>query len=57
MKLEIQPLFNQIENIPEIVRLLITHANDPNIDFKSIAIRINQPSWLNFTSRNGYNLG
>ena len=43
MKLEMQPLFNQIDNIPqipEIVRILITQANDPNIDFKSIAINV-----------------
>ncbi|MFT7413602.1 MAG: HD-like signal output (HDOD) protein [Methylophagaceae bacterium] len=43
MKLEIQPLFNQIDNIPqipEIVRILISQANDPNIDFKAIAINV-----------------
>lgn len=40
MKLEMQPLFNQIDNIPqipEIVRILISQANDPYIDFKPIA--------------------
>lgn len=40
MKVEMQPLFNQINNIPqipEIVRILISQANDPNIDFKPIA--------------------
>jgi len=43
MKLAIQSLFNQIDNIPqipEIVRILITQANDPNIDFKAIAINV-----------------
>lgn len=43
MKLEMQPLFNQIDNIPqipEIVRILITQANDPNIDIQSIAINV-----------------
>ncbi len=43
MKLEIQPLFDQIDNIPqipEIVRILITQANDPNIDLKPIAINV-----------------
>ena len=43
MKPEMQPLFNQINNvpqIPEIVRLLIIQANDPEIDFKAIAINV-----------------
>lgn len=43
MKLEIQSLFNQINNIPqipEIIRILITQSNDPNIDFKLIAINV-----------------
>ncbi|HDY86094.1 hypothetical protein LCGC14_0558240 [marine sediment metagenome] len=43
MKLEIQPLFNQLDNlpqIPEIVHLLINQADDVNIDFKDIANKV-----------------
>lgn len=43
MKPEMQPLFSQVSNIPqipEIVRLLIIQANDPNIDFRSIALNV-----------------
>jgi len=49
MKLEIQSLFNQIDNIPqipEIVRILISQANDPNIDFKDIAINVEKDQIL-----------
>lgn len=40
MKLEMKALFNQIDNIPqipEVVRTLISQANDPHIDFRPIA--------------------
>jgi len=43
MKLEMQPLFNQINNIPhipEIVRIIISQADDPTIDFKFIALNV-----------------
>tara|TARA_R110001606_G_scaffold395213_1_gene567020 strand:+ start:5983 stop:6816 length:834 start_codon:yes stop_codon:yes gene_type:complete len=49
MKLEMQPLFNQIDNIPqipEIVRILITQANDPNIDFTAIASNVEKEQVL-----------
>ncbi len=51
MKLEMQTLFSQIDNvpqIPEIVRLLITQANDPDIDFKSIAINVEKEQVISF---------
>ena len=40
MKSEMKTLFNQVDNIPqipEVVRILISQANDPRIDFKPIA--------------------
>jgi len=40
MKSEITQLFDQIDNVPqvpEVVRILLSQVNDPNIDFIAIA--------------------